>query len=541
MNTTISSDQYDVIVIGSGIGGLTVAAILAKLGRKKVLVLEQHFMPGGCTHAFQRKGGYQWDVGLHYVGEMNPGSFGRSVFNYISEGRLDWQKISDPFERFVYPDFSFDVSSDPHQYLNDLIQSYPLEEQAIRQYFKDVKRASFWVVLHNMIEVLPSFSQALIRQLFQKFGTLVLESTDRYLDRNFKDKTLKALLTSQWGDYGLTPSQSCFGIHSTIVSHYLNGAWYPVGGGAAIAQSIIPTIEKAGGRVLTQQQATEILIESSIAQGVEVQKTASSKGKKTIYRAPIIVSGAGLYNTYDKLIPKHHKIPEREHVQPSNKGSCIVTLYLGLKENPQLLGFQGENIWLYTSYDHEIKDAFSLINQTPEDELSNIFSSCYITFPSLKDPLAQKHTAEIIIGGEYDDFSSWEDKHWRKRGQDYEQFKSKISKALIQFVEKHFPGFQDMIEYQELATPLTYKHFIDNQKGEIYGLPYTSHRFRNRLAQAKTPIQNLYLTGGDAFTSGILGAVFGGVKTTSLAYGILGFPRIALAIFLSNVYKASQK
>lgn len=541
MDTTVSPEQYDVIVIGSGIGGLTVAALLAKLARKKVLVLEQHFVPGGCTHAFSRKVEYQWDVGLHYVGEMNPGSFGRLIFDYISEGRLQWQKIPDPFERFVYPDFTFDVTSDPNQYLKDLVQRYPGEERAIRQYFKDVQQTSLWVVLHNLTEVFPGFIQPLFRQLFKRFGSLSLETTEAYLNRNFEDDTLKALLVSQWGDYGLPPSKSCFGIHSTIVTHYLQGAWYPVGGGGAIAQSIIPTIEQAGGKVLTQQQVTEIIVESGTVKGVNVQSSRAAKPQETRYNAPVVVSGAGIYNTYCKLIPPHHNIPHRNTLQESEIGECIITLYLGLKQHPKTLGFQGENIWLYTSYDHEWADNLKAIEQAPESDLSHLFSSCYITFPSAKDLLAQGHTAEIIIGGEYHDFMAWEQKRWKRRGQDYEAFKSKIAQAMIQLVERHYPGFQSLIDYKELATPLTYKHFIDNQKGEIYGLSYTAHRFKNPLAQSHTPVKNLYLTGGDAFTSGILGALFGGVKAASLIEGVLGFPRISLAVFFRQILKPTSQ
>lgn len=542
MNRIVSPEKYDVIVIGSGIGSLTTAALLAKLARKKILVLEQHFIPGGCTHAFSRKGGYHWDVGLHYVGEMNPGSLGRSIFDYISEGRLQWQKIADPFEKFVYPDFTFEVTSNPKQYLSDLIQRYPQEEQAIRQYFKDVKSTSTWLVLHNLLELVPLIVRPILRFLLQKFGSLALENTAAYLDRNFKDETLKALLVSQWGDYGLQPSKSCFGIHSTIVAHYLNGAWYPVGGGSAIATSIIPTIEQAGGQVLTRQKVTEILIDSGTVTGVEVQENTAaqnrSNAQSTVFQAPIIVSGAGLYNTYCKLIPPHHKIQGREGLQSRKVGECVLTLYIGLKESPESLGFRGENIWLQTSYDHELEDDLNTFVQLEEAEQPPTLSSCYITFPSLKDPKASQHTAEIIIGGYHDDFAQWGKTAWKKRGPDYEETKRCITEAMLQLVEKHYPGFKELIDYQELATPLTYQHFIDNQNGEIYGLSYDSSRFKNPLSQAKTPVKNLYLSGGDAFTSGILGALFGGLKAASLARGIWGFLEICLTVLLGNKYRS---
>ncbi|MDJ0719946.1 MAG: NAD(P)-binding protein [Prochloraceae cyanobacterium] len=103
-----NSNKYDAIVIGSGIGGLTAAAILSKYNHKKVLVLEQHYVIGGLTHEFERKG-FHWDVGIHYVGEMGEGEIGRKIFDYITEGKLRWNKMPDPFEKFVYPDFTFEV------------------------------------------------------------------------------------------------------------------------------------------------------------------------------------------------------------------------------------------------------------------------------------------------------------------------------------------------------------------------------------------------------------------------------------------------
>src|SRR5258708_34962670 len=98
-----TSGSYNAIIIGSGIGGLAAAAVLARIKRYRVLVLEQHFKLGGFTHTFQRPGGYEWDVGLHYVGEMNPGSSLRRVMDFITGGQVDWVAMKDPFEVFLYP------------------------------------------------------------------------------------------------------------------------------------------------------------------------------------------------------------------------------------------------------------------------------------------------------------------------------------------------------------------------------------------------------------------------------------------------------
>jgi all-trans-retinol 13,14-reductase len=527
MITTTRSQTFDVIVIGSGIGGLTVAALLSKLYHKSVLVLEQHFTAGGFTHTFERKGKFHWDVGLHYVGDMGKGGTGKAVFDYLTNGNLHWQKMPDPFEKFVYPDFTFEVYSKLDRFQADLIQRFPHERAAIRRYFRDVQKAAFWFGTHSMLELLPVWLHPFLRRMIRYFGAIARQTTQHYLNRNFQDAHLKALLASQWGDYGLPPSQSCFGIHSVIVTHYFKGGWYPVGGAKAIAQAIIPTIEQAGGAVITQCQVTEILLESGVAVGVKTQNTAHPKADPEIYYAPIVVSDAGAFNTYLKLIPSSYPLAERQKIQSFPKGNSVLTVYLGLKDSPQQLGFQGENHWIYTTYDHDV------IAQDPPIPTDGLPKFCYLSFPSLKDPLAQGHTAEIIAHVNYDFFSQWRGQSWRRRDSDYTELKAQVTQSLIQLVESYYPGFQDLIEYAELSTPLTVEHFDASDHGAIYCIPCIPERLDQTWIGARTPIKNLYLTGTDAFSLGIMGAMMGGVKTTGILNGSFGFFKIMATIMKS--------
>ncbi|MFM7529753.1 MAG: phytoene desaturase family protein [Nodosilinea sp.] len=527
---------FDAIVIGSGIGGLTVAALLSKLYQKRVLVLEQHFTPGGFTHTFERKGKFHWDVGLHYVGDMGEGDTGKAVFDYLTNGNLHWHKMPDPFEKFVYPDFTFEVYSDPDRFQADLIQRFPHEQEAVRRYFKDVQKAAFWYGAHSMLELFPVWLHPLLTPTIRYLGAIARQTTQHYLDKHFQDSHLKAVLASQWGDYGLPPSQSCFGIHSVIVTHYFKGGWYPVGGAKAIAQAIIPTIEQAGGVVITQRRVTEILLEFGVAVGVKAQNTAKPEADLETYYAPITVSDAGAFNTYLKLIPPNYPIADRHKIQVFPKGTSMLTVYLGLKESPQQLGFQGENHWIYTTYDH---DTIAQDPPIPSDKLPNFG---YLSFPSLKDPLAKGHTAEIIAHVDYDCFSQWREQAWRQRGGDYTELKSQITQSLIQLVERHYPGFKDLIEYAELSTPLTVEHFDASDRGAIYGIPCVPERLDQSWIGARTPIKNLYLTGADTFSLGIMGAMMGGVKTAGILNGALGFFKIMATIMqASALHSRSHK
>ncbi|KPQ33556.1 MAG: Phytoene dehydrogenase-related protein [Phormidesmis priestleyi Ana] len=519
--------QFDAIIIGSGIGGLTVAAILSKLYRKKVLILEQHFTPGGLTHSFCRGKHFDWDVGINYIGEMGEGELGRTVFNYISDGKLQWKKLPDLFERFIYPGLTFDVKAGPKQFEADLIQKFPAEKAAIKRYLKDAKWASFWFITYSFIDLCPNWLIPSVKWISRILGRSAIQSTGSYLNKNFQDERIKALLFSQFATYGLPPSQSCFGMTSTIVMHYAQGAWYPVGGGEAIAKSIIPIIERSGGVIATQRRVTEILIESNKAVGVKVKYLADSKAEPEIYHAPIVISNIGIQPTYLHLIPPAYPLQQRKAIQSFPVGNSLITLYLGLKDNPEKLGFCGENNWIFTSYDHEKISTLGTSNN------SYVPGFCLISFSYLKNPLAKGYSAEITTTATYEMFQQWQHKAWKKRGSDYLELKKNITQSILDLIGKHYPELINIIEYSELSTPLTFANLGGKDRGCVYGVPYIPNRFFQPWISARTPIKNLYLTGSDTCTSGVMGAMMGGLKTAGIVYGIhgLGFARIMAAMF----------
>lgn len=506
--------QFDAIVIGSGIGSLTAAALLAKERAMRVLVLEQHFNLGGQTHEFKRKGKFEFDVGLHYIGGMDKGR-GKAVFDYVTEGRLQWQKMPDEFEKFVYPDFEFSVPSDPALYRQRLIARYPAERAAIEQYFRDVVVAAKWYSMGHMEDTLPWLLRPLLKLAFRRKGELAALTVEEYLERHFKDSRLKALLASQWGDYGLPPRQAAFGMHALIVTHYWRGGWYPVGGAKAIAQAIIPVIERCGGQVLSGKTVTEILIKNGVAKGVQTTATLKPQRPPVEYFAPLVISGAGAVNTYLKLIPRHIAIPFRDRLAALPQGTSAISVYLGLKESPAKLGIHGENHWVYSGYDHD---------RAASDDSG--MQGYYLSFASMKNPQARSHTAEIITFAKYDRFAKWANGRWKKRGADYEQLKQEIARQLIGRVDRRIPGFAALVDYVDVSTPLTMAHFQGNPHGEFYGVPATPDRLFQPWIRANTPVRNLYLTGCDVMSPGVVGAMMGGVKTAGVLMGLFGFFRL---------------
>jgi phytoene dehydrogenase-like protein len=510
--------QFDVTVIGSGIGAMSFASIAARLSNQRVLLLERNEKPGGLTHEFQRPPGYQWDVGLHYVGQMGYDQMGRRLMDFLTQGRLDWRPLPDPFEVFQYPDWSFTVPFEQSAYQRKLQGQFPEESEAIEGYFKDLVKAAAWMSFHMARKVLPGWLHFL-SGAFKGYGKhLALMRTREYMERQFADPKLRALLTSQWMDLGLPPGQSAFGIHALVVSSYLQGAYYPSGGAEKIAQHILPAIEEAGGRCRTQQEVRQILTEGQKATGVETTYTDENGNKQTAYYyAPVVVSDIGAETTFLHLLPESVDLPWREQIRNFPYGLSAVVLYLGLKETPATIGVRGENHWLFTGYDHD-----EMMNQAGETLEGNP-PYAFLSFPSMKDPEAIYHTAEVMLLMDYEAFRKAIGDRGLENAEVYHAAKDKIASGLLDLVEAKLPGFKALVEYQEVATPFTMEHFTGRPLGSIYGVPAVPERYSQPWMEIETPVQGLYLTGSDVASMGVMGAAMGGVLTYGKVHGMQAF------------------
>lgn len=521
----IDDHKFDVIIIGSGIGSLSCASILAQLQKKKVLILERHFKIGGFTHTFRRKGKYEWDVGVHYVGEMQKGHIFRKIFDFVTQNKVKWNRMPDAYDIFVYPGLKFSARAGRDNFKQDLIDQFPNEETAIEQYFRDIQKAVHWFYRYCVAKSLPAWLSIVSKFLVSPAGHLALMTVEDYLNSRIQDQKLKAVLAFQWGTIGLPPSKSAFTIHALIVNHYIEGAYYPVGGAKVIADSIIPIIENHGGKLLVNHEVKEILIQDGKATGVKV---AHKKGKKYIekeYTADVIISGIGANATYNRLIPPEINIPFREECRKLARGTSCVTLYLGLRDTPETIGLHGGNYWLFSSFDHE--NIFSERNRIIQGDVSHI----YLSFPSLKNLKSRAHTAEIITFMDHEPFKQWADQPWLNRDQTYQDLKDSMAEALIDFTENHIKGFKELIDYKELATPLTTEFMTGHEKGDIYGMPVTPERYKAKWPGARTPIQNLYLTGADTLVHGVVGGLLGGTLTAGI---VMGIPSGILKILKNN-------
>lgn len=530
MSNKQENNEYDVIIIGSGIGGLAAASLLSRFYGRKVLILERHWTVGGFTHMFRRKRKFAWDVGVHYIGDLAPGSMMEGLFETISGPDLKWNKMPDVFEKFVYPDLTLEVPSSLDGFMANLLELFPDEESALRDYFSDMRQISAWFGRQVGIKARAPFVEEKINLCKLKGGGPrgPLETTGAYLKRNFRSEKLIGLLASQWGDYGLPPARSSLLIHAMIVNHYLQGGYYPVGGAQKIADGALPLIEKAGGKLLLKYHVEEILVEEGKVAGVRARYTRGrDEPVEKEFRAPVVISNAGALNTYLKLVPEEYPIRFRDDLKnfaARHPTAANITLYLGFNQNPAKMGFHGENHWIYSSYDHDQN-----FERRKEWFTTGYVPGAYLSFPSLKDPDAEAHTGEIIAFSDYEHFAPWREQAWRKRDDEYKQLKDRLSRSLLDYIEKRYPGFGDMVDFSEVSTPLSTEYFTDHPRGSIYGLACVPERFDGSKApwhNPTSPLPGLYLAGADASSPGVAGALMGGIAAVCQVLGGINMIRL---------------
>jgi len=491
--------------------GIGLAAILAKEGWK-CLILERHYTPGGFTHVFKRRD-YEWDVGIHYIGEVHrQQSVLRQMFDYVSNNNLKWEAMDDNYDRIYFGKESYDLVAGRENFIEKMVSYFPNERENIENYISLIKAGMHSAKNYFVEKALPPIvSKVMGNSLRKKAMEYNQQTTKQVLDAVTNNEKLKGVLTGQYGDYGLTPSQSSFMMHCGVVKHYLNGGAFPVGGSAAIFDTIEPVIEKAGGEVYTNAEVTEIVLEKNKAIGVKMEDGQ-------ILKAPKIISTAGAEVTFNQLLKNQSKLNNHKKATANVSASaCHVCLYVGLNANQNTLQLPKTNYWIYpeNGYDHDetLENFWKNPDKAP-------FPVVYISFPSAKDPTWEerypgKSTIEIITISKWEWFKNWEHTKWHKRGEDYEDFKENISQRLLAYMYEYVPQTKPYLDVYELSTPLSTKHFVNYKKGEIYGLEHTPKRFKDSTLRAITPIKNFYLTGQDIVTAGIGGAFNASVITAS--------------------------
>lgn len=502
MKNKTSDHAFDVIVIGSGMGGMTTAAALSRLNHK-VLLLEQAQTIGGLTHTFSREG-FTWDVGLHYCGLFGHDQFAGRILDWLSGGTIEFRSIGTVYDVLHFPDeLDISVGRPANAYKMELNDHFPGHAREIDAYFEALEAAEEAIRIVSTERAVPepfrSAHQWWNRKKIQRWCG---RTTHEVIEDIVSDPQLAAVLTAQWGTYGGKPTEASFAMHGLVMGHYLEGAAYPVGGASAIAAGLVPVIEEAGGSARAGVPVSAIVIEDGEAVGVHT-------GSGEEFRAPVIVSAVGANGTVKHLLPKD--ICQQEWAQEIGTfepSMCHFEIFLGFEGDIARHGATRANHWFYE--DWNTNDV--VWSPAGDDPIPWMF----ISFPSLKDPMhdagpSNRHTGEAFVWADWADVAAFAANGAEARVDEWRSLKQLVQAKLMAFFAAKFPALEPLIVHCELGTPLATAAFTGHDKGGFYGIETTPRRLLSDALNARTPVPGLFLSGQDVVAPGIAGALMGGM------------------------------
>lgn len=498
-DTDLSHADY--VIIGSGVGGLTAAIWLAKAG-KKVVVLERHYVPGGFTHAFKRPGGFVWDTGVHYVGNVQPDESLRKLFDFVSGGKLKWESMGKVYDLVKTGGLTYEFEAGLENFRTRMHGYFPDDKEAINEYLALIEKSNAKALRFFSQKAFPPFLSNTLGAHFRKqFEAYSKRTTYEVLSEITQNQTLISVLSAQCGNYGLPPKESSFGVHALVMGHFINGGSYPVGGTTQISNTMMQTLVDNGGKIYIRADVKSILTKNNKVRGLLLNNREIP--------CKNVISNVGVHNTFGKLLNvndrKHCKV-NLENVEVATGHIC---LYVGLNASGDSLGLPAHNVWYSDS-----ENLDTLMNEVDVKTAPRRYA--YFSFPSAKDPAWQekhpdKSTIQFITMGKYDWFSKYADSAYAKRPEGYQAIKDQLKVDMLETLYKLFPQVKGHVGHAEVSTPLSTAHFSNYDKGQIYGLAHGPERFNLKFLRPETKIKGLRLVGQDVLIVGLASAMLSGM------------------------------
>ncbi len=490
-------NKYDIVIIGSGLGGLVSAIILGKEG-KKVCVLEKNNQYGGNLQTFVRDKTI-FDTGIHYIGGLDKGQNLYNYFSYIGiMDSLRLKKMDD--DAFDVISFGDDVVEYPHaqgyeNFIKQLSVHFPEEEETIKKYCE------------KLIYTCDSFPLYNLRNGDGYQQEILSINAKKYLDELTTNEKLKAVLAGSNFLYAGIADKTPFYVHALSVNSYIQSSWRCINGGSQITKQLIKQLRKYGGEVYKHSEVVDFGFENDNLVSVKTKN-----GKE--YFGDIFISNIEPKTTLKMVGESRLRKSYYSRIQSLEVLPSAFSLYLVFK--PETFKYINHNYYHF-------RDSTRVWNANEYTDAS--WPEAYMLSMNISEEnqiWAESLTAITYL--KFEEFEAWENTHNTvsekgERGSLYEEYKEAKAQIFLNEIEKKFPEIRECIKSIHTSTPLSYRDYIGGHNGNLYGYVKDSNNPMKTFISPKTKIENLFLTGQSINMHGVLGVTIGAVVTCSEIVG----------------------
>lgn len=475
--------QYDFVVVGAGLGGLSAGASLAKKGFS-VLVLERHIVPGGYATSFVR-GRYEFEVSLHVLSDIGspdrPGGLQRYLKELDAWGDIEFARVPD-FSRSIFPGLDIRLPMDPQGFEQAVCDAFPDSARGVKRFMARVMAVAREADGLSDAFARPSGSRLLriltIPLRLRAMPRYAFTTLKEVLDRDVLDPGARALLCQGWSYVGLPPSDCSFLYYAAMMGSLLNhGGWYPTTRSQGLSSALAGALEKHGGEIRLGCGVRRITVDGKRVTGVEDEHG-------NVIRARAVVSNAGPIVTYTNLIGHEH-VPERtlKSLNRRPMGTSIFQVYLGIDRPTEQLGLDCHEVMLNDGFDIEAQYAKGRTFERP----GHMLIGCpNLAVPEISPSGTSTVTLTAMVSGQ----------PWLGLApEDYVEAKTRFAEGMLGWADSLFPGLRDAVEVVEVGSPITMARYTGHPTGAIYG--FDSNRLGHTAMRPAPvgPLRGLYHVG----------------------------------------------
>jgi all-trans-retinol 13,14-reductase len=486
----------EVVIIGSGLAGLTSALVLARRGLP-VIVLEKSKQMGGCLQTFYRKG-VKFETGMHYIGSMHEGEILYRMFDFLDiRGDVVLSRLdASACDIISILDDRYQIPNGEEEFTDAMLKLFPAEREGLKNY---------WAMVNEVARTSPVsvyMDKGYFPLLKEEF---INQSASGFIDRNISDVRLRQILAGNAPLYAGVRDRTNLYTHAVVRALYKDNAYRIAGGSDSIALSLAKSIETCGGVIRTSAEVERINVEADRAISVSLKT-----GEKI--HASHFISTAHPARTLEMLDTPLIRKAWRERIYNITNTVSNFTLYLKFK--PDTMPYLNSNFFRFNSGE---------IWEMPLKCAQASFPQQWLYMHLCSAPeQAYAQGAVVISYMDYGEVEAWHGSKPSRRGDDYEEFKRKKAELLLDDLERHFPGVRNAVEDYYTSSPLTYRDYTGTERGSTYGMLHDCSMPLETAVPKRTKVRNLYLSGQSVYVHGILGVMAGGIDTAQTVVAELG-------------------